>query len=169
MLPAAGLFNRLAPPHAGSSVEIKEDIRTRAATVLQHKMPIEQNGLHLGKEAIVAVQVCPAGLHHAHIWLGKVMDDLHKPVARRHKVRIKNGNEFTFRCFQAMVECPGLKTMPVLAVDKKHWVSSLPVLLNQIARHLFSFVGRVIEYLDFQQIARVIEVAAGLNETVNHE
>ena len=54
-----------APPHAGGAVEIEEDAAARAARVFEHEMAVEQNGFDLGQQRVVAVDVRPAGLHHA--------------------------------------------------------------------------------------------------------
>src|SRR6185312_7972474 len=80
VLPAASIFNGLASPHSGCAVEIEEDMTARASTMLKNEMSVEQNRLVIGQERVIAIQVCPAGLHHADLGIGEVMDDPHEPV-----------------------------------------------------------------------------------------
>ena len=94
VLPAAGLLDGAAAPHAGGAVEVEEDAGARAAAVLQHEMAIEQDGFDLSEKAVVAIEVRPACLHHADARLGKVVHHLHEPVGRRHEVSVEDGDEF---------------------------------------------------------------------------
>ncbi len=87
VLPATGGGDGLAAPHASGAVEVEEDACAAAATVLEDEVAVEEDGFDLGKEAVVAVEVGPAGLDHADFWLGEVMDDLHDPLARGGRSR----------------------------------------------------------------------------------
>ena len=93
VLPAAGLLDGAAAPHAGGTVEVEEDAGTRTAAVFQDEMAIEQDGFDLGEKAVIAVEVGPAGLHHADARFGKVMHYLHEPVRWRHEVGVEDGDE----------------------------------------------------------------------------
>ena len=97
MLPSAAVFNGLASPHAGRAVEVEKHPAARASAVLQHKVPVEQDGLDFRKKRVVAVQVRPARLHHADFRLGEVMDHAHEPVFRGNKVGVKDGDELALR------------------------------------------------------------------------
>ena len=68
-----------------------------ASAVLENEVAIEQDGFHLGKKAVVAVEMGPARLHHADFRIGKVMDDLHQPFFRGHEIGIEDGDEFARR------------------------------------------------------------------------
>ena len=61
--------------------------------MLEDEVAVEEDGFDLGEEAVVAVQVRPAGLHHADGWLGKVMDDLHDPFGRGDEVGVEDGDQ----------------------------------------------------------------------------
>ena len=76
-----------ATPHAGGAVEVEEDAGAGAAAVLEDEVAVEEDGFDLGEEAVVAVEVRPAGLHHADAGLGEVVDDLHEPVAAAGRSR----------------------------------------------------------------------------------
>ena len=109
MLPAAAVGDGLAAPHAGGAVEVEEVAGAGAGAVLQHEVAVEQDGLDLGQHAVVAVQVRPAGLHHADLGLGKVVDDLHEPVGRGHKVGVEDGDELALGHLEAASSAPALK------------------------------------------------------------
>ena len=73
VLPAAGFVDGLASPHAGSAIEVEEDAGTAASAVLEDEVAVEENGFDLGEEAVVAIEVRPAGLNHADAGFGKVV------------------------------------------------------------------------------------------------
>ena len=80
-------------------------------------MAVEQDGLDLGEQAVVAVEVGPAGLDHADFGLGEVMDDAHEPVGRGHEVGVEDGDELAVGDFEAGVERAGFEAVAVGAVD----------------------------------------------------
>jgi hypothetical protein len=65
VLPAAGVGDRFAAPHAGRAVEVEEVSAAGAGAVLQDEVAVEEDGFDLGEQAVVAVEVRPAGLDHA--------------------------------------------------------------------------------------------------------
>src|SRR5437588_4404775 len=64
VLPAASLVNGRPPPHPGGAVEIEENSAAGSSRVFQHKMPIQQNRLHLRAQRIIAVDAPPPPFHH---------------------------------------------------------------------------------------------------------
>ena len=169
MLPAAAVGNGLAAPHAGGAVEVEVLAGARAGAMLQNKMPVEQDGLDLGQHAVVAVEVRPAGLHHADFGLGEVVDDLHDPVGRRHKVRIEDGDELALGYFQAGIERPGLEAMTVRAMNVNDGMAEGGVAVDDGGGDCRGLIGGVVEDLDFELVRRVLHGADGLNEAVNDE
>ena len=102
VLPAAGFVDRRPPPHSGGAVEVKEDAAAGASGVLEHEVAVEQDGFHLREKRIIAVDVRPARLHHADLGIGEVMDGAQQKIFRRREVGVENGDEFAFRCLQAL-------------------------------------------------------------------
>src|SRR6185437_12881663 len=117
MLPAAGFFDGLAPPHASGAIEIKEDVAARTSTMLKDEMPVEQNGLNFRQERIVSIQVRPACLHHTDRRIGKVVHHTQEPVLRRHKVRVEDSNELALCGEHSILKCSGLKTFAIGAMN----------------------------------------------------
>ena len=104
VLPAAGFFDGRAAPHAGGAVEVEEDSGAGAATVFEDEMSVKQDGFDLCEEAVVAVQVRPACLHHAYAGLGEVMHYLVEPLRRRDEVGVEDCDERTLGAAQTFLE-----------------------------------------------------------------
>ena len=130
-----------ATPHAGGSVEVEEDSGAGTSSVLEDEVAVEEDGFDLGEEAVVAVEVRPARLHHADFRFGKVVDDLHQPVARGHKIGVEDGYEFALSGFKTFVEGSGLETVAIGAVKMDDRVAEGPVALADGSGDIFSFVG----------------------------
>src|SRR5207245_6646485 len=64
MLPPPRSRDRLPPPHPRRPIKIEEHSSTAPSSMLQNKVPIQQNRLHLCPEAVVSVQLSPIRLHH---------------------------------------------------------------------------------------------------------
>ena len=132
-------------------------------------MAVEQDGFDLGQHAVVAVEVRPARLHHADSGLGKVVDDLHEPVGRGHKVGVEDGDELALGHLEAGVERAGLEAVTIGAVDVDDGMAQRGVAVDDGGGNLAGFVGRVVEHLDFELFARIFHGADRLNQAVDDE
>ena len=169
VLPAAAVGDGLAAPHAGGAVEVEELAGAGARAMLEDEVAVEQDGLDLGQHAVVAVEVGPAGLHHADLGLGEVMDDLHEPVGRRNEVGVEDGDELAFGDFEAGVERSGLEAVTIGAMDVDDVVAEGGVAVDDGRGDLLGLVGGVVEHLDFELLARVLDGADGFDEAVDDE
>ena len=142
--------------------------------MLQHKVPIQQDRLHLGHKAVVPVQMGPPRLHHADPRLGKVVHHLHQPVRRRHKIRIEDRNQLASRGLQPRVQRARLVSMAVGAVqihDRLRHQSrkSALIALHNLLRHFHRLVGRVVEQLDLKPVPRILQPAHRIDQPVHHK
>ena len=96
VLPAAGFFDGGGPPQAGGAVEVDPRAAAVAGGVLDHEVPVEEDGLPAGEQAVGAVEVAPARLHHAQLGVGEVVDGALEKVGGRHEVGVEDGDQFTF-------------------------------------------------------------------------
>src|SRR6516162_10578571 len=155
MLPAAGGFNRRASPHSGGAVEIKESTAARASAVLDHEMSVQQNGFYACQQGIVGVQVRPACLHHTDILPAarteKVRDRAAQKIVGWQKIRVEDGDELPLCALQAILECTGLVTLAIRAVDIDDGQAFCGVTLDARLRDLLGLVGRIVEYLNIEQ------------------
>ena len=168
MLPTAGFVDGRAPPHSRRAVEIEENAAARSRRVLEHEMAVEQNGFHLGQHRVVAVDVRPARLHHAHFGIGEVMDALQQKIGGRNKISVKDGDEFSRRCSQSFRQSARFVALTIVAVQVLDRMSQGGVALHQKAGDFNGFVGRVVEQLDVEVLARIVEPADGVEQPIYH-
>ena len=64
-LPASGVVDRRPPPDSRRAVEVEKATRDVTPAVLRYEVPIQENGLDVGQERVVTVQMVPAGLDEA--------------------------------------------------------------------------------------------------------
>jgi len=142
--------------------------------VLQHEVAVQQDRLHLGHEAVVAVEVRPAGLHHADARLGEVVDYLHQPVRRGDEVGVEDGDQFAARDLQALVQRARLVSVAVGAMQmhdglRREARSAARVALDDLGGHLHRLVGGVVEQLNLEAVARILDAADRVDEPVDDE
>src|ERR1700754_4903162 len=104
MLPATRGRDRLPPPHPRRPVEVEEHSSSASSAMLEHKVSIQQDRLNLRQETVVAVQVSPPRLHHPDLRLREVMNHLHHPLSRRHKVRIEDRHKLALRYLEPLIK-----------------------------------------------------------------
>ncbi len=137
--------------------------------MFEHKVAVQQDGLDFGQEGIVPVDVGPARLHHADPGIGEMVDHLHQPVRRGRKVRVEDGDELALGAFQARLQRARLEAAAVAAVMVADLVTQGRITLHYAACNFHGFVRRVVEHLNVQLFARVIQFADRLHQAVDHE
>src|SRR5437868_796244 len=131
-------------------------------------MSVEQNGFNFRKKRVVAIDVCPASLHHADLRIGEMVDRTQKKILWRYEVGIKNGDELAFRCLQSFCKCTGFEPDALPAVVVGDGVSQGRIPLHQIARNRFGFVRGIVQHLNVQLLSRVVQPANGVQQTINN-
>ena len=122
-------------------LKLKKTPERERAAVFQHEMAIEQDGFHLSEKAVIAVEVSPAGLHHPDARFGKVVDDLHEPLRRRHEVSVEDRDELALGLLQTLIERARLVAVAVRAVQIDDVVAQRTIALHQSVGHLLRLVG----------------------------
>ena len=168
MLPSARFIDSAPPPDPRSAVEIEKDATAGAARVFEHKMSVEQNGFNFSKKRVVAIDVCPARLHHADLRIGEMVDSTQKKILWRYEVGIENSDELAFCCLQSFRECTGFEPETLPAVVVGDGVSQSCIPLHQIARNRPGFVRGIVQHLDVQLLSRIVQPANGIQETINN-
>src|SRR2546429_9945599 len=103
--------------------------------MLQDKMAVEQDRFHFGKKRIVAIDVCPARLHHADFRIGEMVDRAQQEVLWWHEVRIKDGDELAccgLHTLRQRARLVALSVCTMVVRDRKPTGSGL---LDQAADH----------------------------------
>ncbi len=171
VLPAAGIFDGLTAPDACGAIEIEKSAAAGARAMFDDKMSIEEDGFNLRKEGIVAVEVGPASLDHpdlvAALGIQKIGNRAAEEILLRNEVSVENGDELALRGFQAVFEGAGLVTFAVCAMDVRNPHALCSVALDAAAGDLLGFVGGVVENLDIEELARIVETRHGFDKPLD--
>ena len=147
-LPASSVLDRRPPPDARRSVEVEEAPRHVASAVLGHEVAVQQDGLHVGEERVVAVQVVPAGLHEAGPPVGEQVGERPpQEVGPGDEVGVEDGHEGGVGGVEARLEGPRLETAAVRPVDPANVEPGGGALLHDRVGDPSGVVGGVIEQL----------------------
>ena len=117
MGPAARVANHALAPYAGSAVESEEAAGTVASRLFHGKMAIQVHPLDAGEEIVFTVDVAPAGLNEAHVFIREEMDGFLQEIRFRNEVSIQNQQEFPLRYFGSRFQRACLEASAVRAVD----------------------------------------------------
>ena len=159
----------LTAPYSRRAVEIEEDVAAGASGMLQHEMPVEQNGFDLGKKRIVAIDVGPASLHHADFGIGQMVDGPHQKIFRRNKVGVEDGNEFALRRFHAFRQRTRFEAFAIGAMMIGDGKAARSVLLDQALRDGLGFVGRIVKHLNIELLERILQAADRIQQALDDE
>jgi hypothetical protein len=165
VLPAARVLDGLAAPHTAGTREVEEPAGGRARAVLDEVVAVEHEGLDAREERHLAVQVTPAGLHHADLRVGdEVRDEGAEEVGLGDEVGVEDRDELALRDREARVERAGLVARAIDTVDVADVEPTFGELADVVDDEHAGLVGRVVEDLDLEQLTRVIERGDGVEE-----
>src|SRR5208283_2630251 len=171
VLPAAGGVDGRAAPHASSAVEIEEGAAARAPAVFHDEVAVQENRLDAGEERIVGVEIRPARLHHADVFADagrqEVRDGAAQEVGRGDEVRVKDSHNLPLRCFQPVLQRSGFEAFAVGAMNVDDRQARGGVAFHAGARDFAGFVGGVVEHLDVQQLAGILELGNGVDQALD--
>ena len=167
VLPAAGVVDGRPAPDAGRAVEVEEAPAAVAAAVLEDEMAVEQDRLDLREQRVVLVDVPPARLHHP--------DLRHRAKCgirrvRKSAVGMKSASKMAMNSpratFRPASSAPALYPVRFGAVE----VLDVDALRGEAAHRQLGdaarLVGRVVEHLDLEQLARIVDAADRLDQAV---
>ncbi len=117
---------------------------------------------------VIAIDVAPARLDHGEPGACKIGNGAAEKICGRNKVRIENGDEFAGCRFQTFLQRAGFEAFAIVAMNVGDGDAESAVSLDAIAGDLLSLVGGIIENLDIEKFARVIELRDGLDEALDH-
>ena len=168
MLPAAAVHDGFTTPDTGGAVEVEEVAGTVPATVLEHEVAVEKDGLDLRQERVVPVDVTPARLDHGD---GRIDEERHRAsqeVGRRNEVRIEDRDEVAFGDLHAGFERARLVARSIGPVK----IADVDPLRRVPPHRLFGdaarFVGGVVEHLNLEELARILQPADGIDQPIRH-
>ena len=168
VLPAAGISDRRSPPDARGAVEVEEQPGAVPSAVLQHEVGVEQDRLDLREQRVVLVDVPPSRLHHRDAVVAEVRNRLLQEVRRRNEVRVEDGDELALRHLHGGIERARLVAGAIGAMDVGDVDAVGGIAHHGALRHNARLVGGVVQHLDFEQLARIVELADGVDQPVRH-
>ena len=157
VLPAARVFDGGATPDAGGAVEVEKRAAAGARAMLDDEMAVEQDRLDLGQQGVVAVQIRPARLRHGYAGIMEIGNGAAKEIGAGDEIGVEDGDELAGSGFQAFGQRAGLEACAVGAVEVADGQPERLVALDTGARNLARLVGGIVEHLDIQELARIVE------------
>ncbi len=112
-------------------------------------MTVEKEGLDAGECVVVAIQVTPASLDEANLFVCKVVDGLLEEVGIRDEVGIEDEDEFSLALIHTVFEGSSFESGSIGAVNAGGVESLVAESGGSGLRNFDSFVGGVVEDLDF--------------------
>ena len=159
VLPASGIFNCAFSEDPSRAVEIEVASGQEPRKAFQHEVSVQEDGLDLGKERVLPVQVRPASLNHADLGVCKIVDRLPEKVTIGDEIRIEDGDKLPFCGAQPVLQCASLETGPLVAVDIVNVQAEALPAFHGVARNRLRFVGGIVQHLDVEPASRVVERA----------
>jgi Protein of unknown function (DUF3303) len=98
-----------------------------------------------------------------------MMHRLQQEIFRRHEIGVEDSDELALRRLHARLQSASLEALAMGAVMISNSVSQGGIALDHRLRHFDGLVGGIVEQLDVQLVARVIEAANRLHQPVDHE
>src|ERR1700687_1787761 len=110
----------------------------------------------------------PATLDHADLRIGEKVDGALKQFWRRNEISVENADELTTGRFESNRERACLEAGPVDPMNELNIEAALTQFLSAGSGHVPRVISRIIQDLDLQQFARVIEFADRTQKALNH-
>ena len=164
VLPSSGVHDAGFAPDTGGSIKIDEPAGATAGGLFDHEVAVEEHGLNAGQQAVVAVEVAPAGLDHTDFRIGEKVDHPVQDFWWRDEVGVQNEDIIAFSGQQAVFQGAGFVASPVGPVDEFGVESCGDEFGDFPSADVHGFVGGVVQHLDLQPVARVIEAGDGIDE-----
>ncbi len=168
VLPAARVIDHGLAQNAGRAVEVEEVAGARTRSMLQDEMAVQQHRLDFGEEVVIAVEIAPAGLHHADLGVGEVVNGAHQKIGGRNKIGIEDGDEFAGGGFQAFLEGSGFIAVAIAAVQIVDGVAEGAIAFHQGFGEGGGIVGGIVQHLDLQELLRIIHLDGLFDQPLHH-
>ena len=168
VLPAAGVGDGRAPPHPGRAVEVEEAPGKIPPAVLDNEVSVEQNRFHFGQVRKVPVDPRPSPLDHRHLGIGEIGDEPLQGAGRGNEVGVEDGDEFTARLLKPRGERPGLVALAIRAAVIGDGNARRRQAFDQPRGYLARLVRRIVQHLNLQPVAWVIELRRRFEQPLDH-
>jgi len=165
VLPATGFVDGSTAPDATRAGEVEHAARAEARAVLHEVMAVQHQRLNAREQTVPAVDVPPAGLHHAALRIGEVADHVAQEIGLRHEVRIEDGDQLALCAGEAVIERAGFVTRTVGAAHVHGVHARFTQLENLRFCNRGGFVAGVVEHLNLETVTRVVDATSCIQQT----
>ncbi len=166
--PASRLLHTLAPPHPGRPVRVEEQSRTEASLLLDVEVSVQKESLGARQPVVALVQVAPRRLHHAHAGIGERRQEPSQKIGLRDEVRVQNEEEVAPGPPESLGESSGLVADSRAPADVFDASSAATPGGHSCRCDGGRFVRRVVEQLDLEAIARIVEGARPVDQPTDN-
>ena len=168
MRPAARIVDAGPPPDAGRSVETEEQPGRHARALLDPEVRVEHHGLRRGEQRAAAIEVRPARLHHPDPRVAEVPGEAHEEVRGGNEVGVEQRDPLAAGFQESGCQRAGLEAVPVAPPPHARLDAPLSKERHGTIDPLAGVVGRVVEHLDLEPLARVLECAGRGDQPLDH-
>ncbi len=168
MLPPARVRDRGTPPDAPGPREVEHAARPEAGAILDEMVAVQHERLDARQQALVTIEMCPACLHHPDARVAKVARDRAKKIRLRNEVGIEDGDQLPLGSLEAVLERPCLVPRTAAAPKVDRVEPPLSELRHLAAGQRLGLIRRVVEHLDLEQVARIVEARHRIEEALDH-
>ena len=162
--PASRILHTRPPPHPGRAVEVEEEPAAEAGLVFDLKVSVQQKGLRAREPVVALVQVAPRRLHHADVRVGEGRQEPSQQIGLRGEVRVQNEEEISPGTPEPMGQGPGLVATSRPSAEMLDASTPATPSGHSSRGDGARFVRRVVEQLDLEAIARIVEGARRVDE-----
>src|SRR5450631_1135754 len=97
------------------------------------------------------------------------MHHLHEPFFRGNKISIEDGDKFAGRDAQTLIQSARFEAVAIDPVNVDDPVAERLIKLHSRLGNLHRVIGGIVQYLDFQLISGILEIATGLDQAIDDE
>ncbi len=132
--------------------------------MLDLEVSVQKQGLRTREPVVALVQVAPCRLHHADVPIGERRQELSHESPVRHEVRVQNQNEVSPGPPEPVGQGPGLVATSRPAPEMLDASSPATPGGHSRRRDGRRFVRRIVEQLNLEPTARIIEGAHSFDQ-----
>jgi hypothetical protein len=142
--------------------------RVGAGVLLDDEVSVDADALGAREERVALVQMTPASLDEGDLRVAEVGDGLPQEVRSRHEVRVEDGDELAASPLEPVLQGPGLEADARVPADVPDVEALLPVSLDGLGRDPDGLVVGIVEDLDLEPVAGVVQRRHGPEQPLDH-
>ena len=167
MLPTTAHLDRLATPDAGGAVEVEESAGAIARGLFDDEVTVEHDGLQTRQQIVLAVDVRPAHLRATDQWIGEEVDELAQAIRLGNEVGVEDGEQFALGRLVSVLERAGFEASAIGAMNVVNIETLRGVFRDCGFGDADCFVSRVVEHLNLQLLARIVDCGNRFEQTID--